>query len=808
MLKFGKFVDVCRMKRYVFLMLAVLASISLAAKPAAKSAVKSAKTAQSTKAAQPAKTPGVRLTPDNIPQIISLLTLEEKAALIVGAGSKQFDGVGYTSLYVPGAAGTTHPVERLGIPAVVLADGPAGVRIKDRPCTKFPIGTSLASTWNLPLVQEVGGAIGNEVKEYGVDVLLAPGVNIHRNPLCGRNFEYYSEDPLLAGKMASAYINGVQSQGVGTSLKHFAANSQELNRLFLDARVSQRALRELYLRNFEIAVKESSPWTIMTSYNYINGIYAAENKDLATHLLREEWGYDGAVMTDWGGGHDSKAIVASGNDMIQPGSDRRYQTLVEGLKDGSLSMDAVDKAVEHILKLVVKTPRFAQYAYSNKPSLEENAQVARKAAREGMVLLKNTDQTLPLETSENIALLGVASYDFITGGTGSGDVNGSYIVDLKKGLEDGGFRLEGGVDAYYAEYMEYERQRCAMIDGKEKKWYIDAERPIESVPYKVLREAAHKADKAIVTIGRVFGEGKDRSLEHSYKLSQGEQELIRAASEIFHAEGKALIVVLDVGGIVDMSSWQRYADAILVCWLPGCEAGHAVTDVLSGAENPSGRLPMTIPAAYEDDPTAGSIPQILADKPYNYSFYRRNLGDDFKKRYEIPNVDYVNYTEDIFVGYRYYVTRKVAVSYPFGYGLSYTDFKYGKPVLDEDDKGYFVRVTVENTGDVAGKEVVQLYVKAPGKDMTKPERELKAFAKTGLIEPGGQEEVSLYVPYEMLASFDQDRSAWAVEAGKYEFLLAKDAASKPLQKVTVSLEEDSWNVQNLFAADPLFIEAE
>ena len=796
------------MKRYVFIMLALLASISLVAKPAAKSSAKSAKTAQSTKVAKPSKTPKIRLTPDNITQIISLLTPEEKAALIVGSKSKQFDGVGYTSLYVPGAAGTTHPVERLGIPAVVLADGPAGVRIKDRPCTKFPIGTSLASTWNLPLVLEVGGAIGNEVKEYGVDVLLAPGVNIHRNPLCGRNFEYYSEDPLLAGKMASAYIKGVQSQGVGTSLKHFAANNQELNRLFLDARVSQRALRELYLRNFEIAVKESSPWTLMTSYNYINGTYAAENKDLATHLLREEWGYDGAVMTDWGGGYDARAIVASGNDMIQPGSDRHYQALVEGLKDGSLSMEAVDKAVEHILKLVVKTPRFAQYAYSNKPSLEKNAQVARKAAREGMVLLKNAGQPLPLDTSETIALLGVASYDFITGGTGSGDVNGSYIIDLKKGLEDGGFHLDEGVDAYYAEYMEYERQRCAMVDGKDKKWYIDAERPIESVPYKVLREAARRADKAIVTIGRVFGEGKDRSLEHSYKLSQGEQELIRAASEIFHAEGKSLIVVLDVGGIVDMASWQRYADAILVCWLPGCEAGHAVADVLSGAENPSGRLPMTIPVAYEDDPTAGSIPQILADKPYNYSFYRRNLGDDFKKRYEIPNVDYVNYTEDIFVGYRYYVTRKVAVSYPFGYGLSYTDFKYGKPVLDEDDKGYFIHVTVENTGEVAGKEVVQLYVKAPGKDMAKPERELKAFVKTGLIEPGGQEEVSLYVPYELLASFDQNRSAWVVEGGKYEFLLAKDAASKPLQKVTVSLEEDSWNVQNLFAADPLYIEAE
>lgn len=300
----------------------------------------------------------LKLNGDNISQIVNELTTEEKAALLVGSGAKAFDGVGYTTLYVKGSAGTTHPIERLGIPAIVLADGPAGVRIDDRPCTKFPIGTSLASTWNPSLVEEVGGAIGNEVLEYGVDVLLAPGINIQRNPLCGRNFEYYSEDPLLAGRVAAGYIRGIQSQGVGTSIKHFAANNQELNRLYLDARVPVRALREIYLRNFEIAIKESDPWTVMTSYNYVNGTLAAENHDLATGVLRDDWGYKGVVMTDWAAGLYSDKMVASGNDMIQPGSDEHYNRLVNSMTDGSLPMPVVDTAVARLLRLIVKCPRF------------------------------------------------------------------------------------------------------------------------------------------------------------------------------------------------------------------------------------------------------------------------------------------------------------------------------------------------------------------------------------------------------------------------------------------------------------------
>ena len=747
-----------------------------------------------------------KLSADNIKEIISLMTIEEKASLIIGTRSKTFDGVGYTKLYVPGAAGTTLPIPRLGIPAVVLADGPAGVRILDRPCTKFPIGTSLSSSWNPELVKQVGAAMGNEVKEYGVDVLLAPGANIHRNPLCGRNFEYYSEDPVLTGEIAAAYINGVQSQGVGTSLKHFAVNSQELNRLYLDARVGKRALREIYLKNFEIAVKKSSPWTIMTSYNYINGVYAAENHELATRLLREEWGYDGAVMTDWGAGYDASAIVASGNDMIQPGSDTHYKRIVASVKDGSLSMEAVDKAVENILKLVVKSPRFSSYAYSNKPDLENNAKVACQAAAEGMVLLKNDKNTLPLGAQEVVSLFGVASYSFLTGGTGSGDVNGSYTVDLKQGLSNRGYSLDTNVDAYYKDYMDYENQRCAMIDANKSKWYIDAERPIESVPYQVIEKAAQTSDKAIITIGRVFGEGKDRSYTFSYCLSDFEQKLIDACSKAFHKQGKKLIVVLDVGGIVEMTSWRDKVDAVLVSWLPGCEGGNAIADVLSGDQNPSGRLPMTIPYNYYDDPTAESIPQIYADKPYNYSHYRRNLGADFKKRYEIPNVDYVNYKEGVFVGYRYYVSKKVKTAYPFGFGLSYTDFKYSDMKVEQVENNCVVRLTVKNEGKYAGKEVVQLYVKAPGKDMEKPERELKSFAKTACLQPGESQQVELVVPMSDLASYDASRNGWATEKGSYQFIVAKNAET-PVCKCAVKIQEAAFvPTQDLFSVESLFIE--
>ena len=728
---------------------------------------------------------GPVLRPDNIPEIVSLLTLEEKAAILVGCGSSAFDGIGRNDIGVKGSAGATHAIPRLGIPSIVFADGPAGLRIDPtRPgtdktfyCTGFPIGTMLASAWNPELVQEVGEAMGNEVLEYGVDVLLGPGANIHRNPLCGRNFEYFSEDPVLAGETAAAYINGIESNGVGACIKHFAANNQELNRLHNDARLSQRALREIYLKVFEIAVRKSQPWTLMTSYNYINGTHASEAPWLLTDILRGDWGFEGTVMTDWGGGYDTAAQIHAGNELIQSGSDARYNALIEAVRSGRLAMADVDRSVTRALELIVKCPAYRGYKHSDAPDLEAHAAVCRKAADEGMVLLKN-DGALPAGPSGVTALLGVTSYAFIAGGTGSGDVHRPYVIDLQQGLSDGGFTLDKGLDEFYSAYMQDELWRCKMIDGNNS-WVIDRERPIEALPADLIRQAAESADRAFVTFGRVFGEGKDRDLHYSYMLQDRELDLLRETSRAFHARGKKVTVILNIGGVVDVRSWEDLADAILICWQPGEEGGHSLADVLSGAVNPSGRLPMTISDAYEHEPSAPNFPRIYADKPFNYSFYRRLEGN--KKDYTVKDIDYTDYEEDIWVGYRYFQTKAPRhVAYPFGYGLSYTTFKWSGLKVAAADGGYRVCVTVRNTGKVAGKDVVQLYVKAPGREMEKPARELKAFAKTPLLQPGESCTVEMFVSAESLASWDEKSSSWSVEKGRYRFIAARNAADRGL----------------------------
>ena len=729
---------------------------------------------------------GPVLRPDNIPEIVSLLTLEEKAAILVGCGSSAFDGIGRNDIGVKGSAGATHAIPRLGIPSIVFADGPAGLRIDPtRPgtdktfyCTGFPIGTMLASAWNPELVREVGEAMGNEVLEYGVDVLLGPGANIHRNPLCGRNFEYFSEDPVLAGETAAAYINGIESNGVGACIKHFAANNQELNRLHNDARVSERALREIYLKVFEIAVRKSQPWTLMTSYNYINGTHASEAPWLLTDILRGDWGFEGTVMTDWGGGYDTAAQIHAGNELIQSGSDARYNALIEAVRNGRLAMADVDRSVTRALELIVKCPAYRGYKHSDAPDLEAHAAVCRKAADEGMVLLKN-DGALPAGPSGVTALLGVTSYAFIAGGTGSGDVHRPYVIDLQQGLSDGGFTLDKGLDEFYSAYMQDELWRCKMIDGNNS-WVIDRERPIEALPADLIRQAAESADRAFVTFGRVFGEGKDRDLHYSYMLQDRELDLLRETSRAFHARGKKVTVILNIGGVVDVRSWEDLADAILICWQPGEEGGHSLAAVLSGAVNPSGRLPMTISDAYEHEPSAPNFPRIYADKPFNYSFYRRLEGN--KKDYTVKDIDYTDYEEDIWVGYRYFQTKAPRhVAYPFGYGLSYTSFKWSGLKVAAADGGYRVCVTVRNTGKVAGKDVVQLYVKAPGREMEKPARELKAFAKTPLLQPGESCTVEMFVSAESLASWDEKSSSWSVEKGRYRFIAARNAADRGLR---------------------------
>ena len=661
----------------------------------------------------------------------------------------------------------------MGIPAIVLADGPAGLRIDPIRegdsatyyCTHFPIGTLLASTWNQDLVEEVGKSIGNEVLEYGADVLLAPALNIHRNPLCGRNFEYYSEDPLVSGKIAAAYVRGIQSNGVGTSIKHFAVNNQETNRNANDARITPRALREIYLKGFEIAVKESAPWTVMSSYNHINGTYASENTDLLSTLLRDEWNFEGMVVTDWFGGKDAVAQMIAGNDMLQPGRANQYDMIIEGVKSGKLDESILNRNVKRVLELILQTPHFKEYKYSNKPDLKAHAAVTRQSATEGMVLLKNNNETLPFERKvRNIALFGCTSYDFIAGGTGSGNVNRAYTVSLLDGLKNAGYQIDEALKADYEQYIEAENKKNTPDSSQPFSRFMPVPRPTELIPTtKVLSEQVAKADVALVTLGRTSGEFVDRNVS-DFELSEEELQLLKSVSQAFHAAGKKVVVVLNIGGVIETASWKKLPDAILLAWQAGQEGGNSVTDVLSGKVSPSGKLTMTFPNKLMDVASSTNFPM---DARANTDV--RNKED---KRSSVKNVDYTDYEEDIFVGYRYFDSFGKQVSYPFGYGLSYTTFEYVNPSVKVDNGIYTVSIDVKNVGKFAGKEVVQLYVSAPNSfQMNKPEKELKAFTKTKELRPGETVTATLKLNTTDLASYDEASSSWVVDAGNYKFLI-------------------------------------
>ena len=710
-----------------------------------------------------------QLTAENIDEIVKAMTLEEKAKLLVGARNRMFGGgaaVGNTEVLVPGAAGTTQGIERLGISPTVLSDGPAGLRISPTRegdentyyCTGFPVGTCLASSWNTELVANVGKSIGKEVLEYGADVLLAPGMNIHRNPLCGRNFEYYSEDPVLTGKIAAAYVNGVQSNGVGTSVKHFVANNQETNRTGNDSQVSQRALREIYLKGFEIAIKDARPWTVMSSYNKLNGEFTQESHDLLTTVLRDEWGFEGIVMTDWIGQRNTAAQVHAGNDLMEPGMPQQSEEIVAKVNSGELSIADVDRNVKRMLQYIVKTPRFNGYEYSNKPDLKAHAQVTRQSATEGMVLLKNNEKTLPLTEIENIALFGVTSYDFIAGGTGSGDVNKAYVIDLMQGLSNVGFNVQEDLKDLYEKYKAYQRAR-EDSESSGRNWFrgrsVLPEMPVAK-PF--IERKAEDSDIALVTIGRNSGEGGDRKIPDDFNITTEERQLLNDVCNAFHAAGKKVVVILNVGGVIETASWKDLPDAILLAWQPGQEGGNSVADVLKGTANPSGKLPMTFPVAMMDHPSSRNFP---------YDYTGQSSGGFFGRQRSVPNVDYTVYEEDIYVGYRYFTTASKQVSYPFGYGLSYTDFEYGQPKISKKDDQFTATVSVKNIGETAGKQVVELFVTAPDGKLEKPACELKAFAKTKELAPGESQTLTLSFNTYDLASYDEEIDAWVADAGEY-----------------------------------------
>ena len=718
-----------------------------------------------------------QLGKDSLDKVVAAMTLEEKAHLVIGTGMAGSSGeapvVGETRNLVPGAAGTTYPIPRLGIPAIVLADGPAGLRINPLRegdantyyCTHFPIGTLLASTWNTELVEQVGQAIGNEVLEYGTDVLLAPALNIHRNPLCGRNFEYYSEDPVVSGKTAAAYVRGVQSNGVGTSIKHYALNNQETNRMKNDVRVSPRAVREIYLKGFEIAVKESQPWTVMSSYNFVNGVYTSESKDLQTTILRDEWGFKGMVMTDWFGGADAAAQMWAGNDMLQPGRPGQFEDIVEGVRSGRLSEADLDRNVRRVLELIVKSPRFKGYEFSNKPDLKAHAAVTRQSAVEGMVLLENNG-VLPLASEiSRVAVFGTTSYDFIAGGTGSGNVNRAYTVSLLEGLRNAGYAIDAELEKTYTKYIKEETERLNPKSDDPMAMFMPKIRAGEFVPSaRLLDKMVRANDVAIITLGRNSGEFFDRKVA-DFTLTEQESGMIEAVCAAFHEAGKKVVVILNIGGVIETASWKNLPDAVLLAWQAGQEGGNSVADVLKGVANPSGKLTMTFPVRYEDHASSRNFPIDMA-----FGMFGKDKDAEPQR-----NVDYTEYEEGIYVGYRWFDKQGLEVSYPFGYGLSYTRFEWSEASVKPSRGETAVSVKVTNTGKIPGKDVVELYVAAPQGELDKPVKELKAYAKTRELQPGESQLVTLKVKNSELASYDESASAWVTDAGHYDFMLGSSS---------------------------------
>ena len=629
-----------------------------------------------------------QLKAENIDEVVNAMTLEEKCHLVLGCGMHFNDEAKF-----PGTAGSSFGIARLGIPETYCADSQQGLRMQDHRAwdhndyypTDFVASMTLASTWDREAAFKVGQGIGNEVKEFGLDWILSPSMNLIRNVLCGRNHEYYSEDPYLSGTIAAGYVNGVQSEGTAACPKHFIANNQETNRSNNISQMSQRALREIYLRAFEIMIKESNPWTIMTSYNKLNGPYAVQNHELLTTIVRDEWGWKGMYVSDWGGGDNAVAAMQAGNDMLQPGQDKQYQDILEAVKSGKLSVDVLNANVKRILEYVVKTHNFKGYKYTNAPDLKAHAQVVREVGADGIVLLKN-DGSLPLSNSVapspfgegglKVALFGNTSYDWISGGSGFGGTSvGHYTVSLIEGLRSVGYEVYKPLIGAYTKYLADEEKRL-FPNGRPAFSLLPPARADEKqFTADELASAIEGSDVAIISIGRKSGEAADRP-ESDFYLKESEKALIKAVSEAYHAKGKKVIALLDICSPIDVASWQDQVDALVCTWQGGQESGFSVADVLSGKVNPSGKLPMTFQIKYGDAYADKNFPANVDDKTLGAMFMWGRNKDDAKKREPQANIDYTNYEEDIYVGYRYFDSFGKPVAYPFGFGLSYTTFGY------------------------------------------------------------------------------------------------------------------------------------
>ena len=729
-----------------------------------------------------------KLRPDNIEEVLKAMTDEELASILVGAKESEF-------YFFEGTAAGVRGIPRLGIPATISCDGPAGLHFypfrdntdKTFYCTAFPVGTLSASSWDPDLMEMMTGALGDEVHEYGVDMFLGPGMNIHRSPLCGRNFEYFSEDPVLSGKMAAAYVRGIQGNGVTATVKHYAANNQETNRTENDARIGPRALREIYLKNFEIAIKEGRPGALMASYNKLNGEYVQQSYYLLTTILRDEWGYDGVVLTDHGAKEGTVKAAKAGCDLMQPGNEEELERMIDAVKKGTITRAELERNARHVLHYIVSTPRFQGYKFSNDPDLKAHAELARKVAGESIVMLKNEGGTLPLKAGAKLAVYGVGSEDFVAVGIGSGHVVAKHVANMRESLTAAGFELNQDLAGYYKAYVELDHATKRVAGAMDwlmyESWGYGKKVSEPDVPLNQLPQQAAESDVAIIVISRDAGEGNDRSMVDDFELTARDRNLILRVSDEFHAKGKKVVVILNIGGVIETVSWKNLVDAILLPWQPGQEGAYAVADVLTGKVNPSGKLTMTFPVDALDHPSSANFP----------AFPQRGESEEGL----LKNIDYTEYAEGIWVGYRHFTTREVPVAYPFGYGLSFTTFQYSKPVVKASPDGFTASVTVTNTGSVAGKEVVEVYVSAPSGGLEKPSHELKAFGKTKSLAPGESQTLSFTVPAYDLASFNEVASAWQTAAGNYQVLFG---ASVEDIRATGSFQlkkPQSWKVNNV-----------
>ncbi|MFG1923038.1 glycoside hydrolase family 3 C-terminal domain-containing protein [Cryptosporangium sp. NPDC048952] len=668
----------------------------------------------------------------DVPAVLADLTLEEKAALLDGSDFWH-----------------TQPVERLGVPAIMVTDGPHGLRKQAAesdhlgltasvPATCFPPAAGLASTWDTELLHRVGAALAAECRASGVSVLLGPGINMKRTPLCGRNFEYFSEDPLLAGELAVSLVNGIQENGVGTSLKHFAANNQETDRMTVSADVDERTLREIYLPAFERVVTKAQPWTVMCSYNRINGVYASEDPWLLTDVLRGDWGFDGLVVSDWGAVNERETAVAAGLDLEMPSSGGSgTRRVLDAVREGRLTEEDVDRAVTRVLTLVDRSlPALAE---SGTFDVDAHHALAREAAVASAVLLKNEGGLLPLDPSTGgaIAVIGEFARSPRFQGAGSSQVNP--------------VRVDSALDAL-----------TAAVDGRREVTFaagfaIESDAADPELVAEAVRVAS-AAEVAVVFLGlppSYESEGYDRA---HMDLPAHQLELLDAVADV----NQKVVVVLSNGSVVTVAGWQDRAQALLEGWLLGQAGGAATADLLVGAASPSGKLAETIPVRYEDNPTLGAFP-----------------GEH----------GHVRYGEGLLIGYRWYDAHRLAVAYPFGHGLSYTTFAYDDLVVEAQGDTVEVRLTVTNTGERAGSETVQVYVTDPEATVYRPEQELRAFAKVTL-EPGAGAPVSLTLDRRAFAFWSTGTGGWVVEGGAFGVRVG--ASSRDIRgEATVELAGDA-----------------